>query len=360
MRKACVEAQGDALDGALVLIKHIVKNWGIISQIKGNILTPKGFINGTITCVDGLITRIEGNSLDENVVRESSDSLVLPGFIDTHVHGGGGVDVMEGGAAIQHITRLHATYGTTSLLATTMTALEDVKITQSINTSHKKFNKRSFQSIGHSFGSRFINTNQLGAQPNYVIPAALEQIAVLHRIVPIRVMTLASEYADNIQVIKSLTNMGIRVQLGHTLATYEQAVSALHEGACGFTHLYNAMGHFHHRKPGVVGAALAHAKYSEIIPDLLHVHQGAIRVALRAIPHLFCVTDSTAASGMPDGSIRLGRQIVRKCLGGVRLEDGTLAGSTLTMDQAFRNFIKKLVWVFVKPRKERQLLLLII
>ena len=95
----------------------------------------------------------------------------------------------------------------------------------------------------------------------------------------------------------------------------------------------------HHREPGMVGAALAHAEHAEIIPDLLHVHPGAIRVALRAIPGLYCVTDSTAAAGMPDGEYRLGRHRVTKCLGGVRLADGTLAGSTLTMDQALRNLV---------------------
>jgi N-acetylglucosamine-6-phosphate deacetylase len=96
----------------------------------------------------------------------------------------------------------------------------------------------------------------------------------------------------------------------------------------------------HHRAPGLVGAALAHARHAELIPDLLHVHPGAIRAALRAIPCLYCVTDSTAAAGMPDGDYQLGRQRVTKCLGGVRLADGTLAGSTLTMDQALRNLVE--------------------
>jgi N-acetylglucosamine-6-phosphate deacetylase len=95
----------------------------------------------------------------------------------------------------------------------------------------------------------------------------------------------------------------------------------------------------HHREPGMAGAALAHAQRAEIIPDLLHVHPGAIRAALRAIPGLYCVTDSTSAAGMPDGDYRLGRHTVTKCLGGVRLHDGTLAGSTLTMDQALRNLV---------------------
>jgi N-acetylglucosamine-6-phosphate deacetylase len=131
----------------------------------------------------------------------------------------------------------------------------------------------------------------------------------------------------------------MRVQIGHTAASYEQAVEAMQQGATGYTHLFNAMSVLHHRAPGAAGAALAHAQHAEIIPDLLHVHPGAIRAALRAIPGLFCVTDATSATGMPDGDYRLGRQTVSKCLGGVRLADGTLAGSTLTMDQALRNLV---------------------
>ena len=129
------------------------------------------------------------------------------------------------------------------------------------------------------------------------------------------------------------------MQLGHTLGSYEDGVQALEQGASGFTHLFNAMSGLHHREPGMVGAALAHAEYAELIPDLLHVHPGAIRAALRSIPRLYCVTDSTAAAGMPDGEYKLGSHSVTKCMGGVRLADGTLAGSTLTTDQALRNLV---------------------
>jgi N-acetylglucosamine-6-phosphate deacetylase len=101
----------------------------------------------------------------------------------------------------------------------------------------------------------------------------------------------------------------------------------------------------------MVGVALAHANFAEIIPDLIHVHPGAIRVALRAIPGLYCVTDSTAATGMPDGEYLLGRHTVTKCLGGVRLADGTLAGSTLTMDQAFRNLVNVLDLTLVEASR---------
>jgi N-acetylglucosamine-6-phosphate deacetylase len=159
---------------------------------------------------------------------------------------------------------------------------------------------------------------------------------------PIRLITLAPEVPGNMQMIDALVDAGFTVQLGHTAGSFEDGVDAIKRGARGFTHLFNAMTGMHHRKPGMVGAALAHAEYAEIIPDLLHVHPGAIRVALRAIPKLFCVTDSTAASGMPDGEYRLGRHTVTKCNGGVRLADGTLAGSTLTMDEALRNLVEKL------------------
>jgi len=146
----------------------------------------------------------------------------------------------------------------------------------------------------------------------------------------------------NMEAVESLVAAGYKVQIGHTLGTYEDGIEALSRGARGFTHLFNAMTALHHREPGMVGAALAHAQYSEIIPDLLHAHPGAIRVALRSIPCLYCVTDSTAAAGMPDGQYKLGRHKVTKCLGGVRLADGTLAGSTLTMDQALRNLVNEL------------------
>ena len=196
--------------------------------------------------------------------------------------------------------------------------------------------------LGVHLEGPFINPGKLGAQPDFTRPLGLHEVRALHRIVPIRLVTIAPESAGHLEAIPQLRSDGIVVQLGHSLATYEETLEALARGAGGFTHLFNAMSGFHHRSPGLAGAALAHAEYAEIIPDLLHVHPGAIRVALRAIPRLYCVTDSTAAAGMPDGEYRLGRQAVTKCLGGVRLADGTLAGSTLTMDQALRNLVQTL------------------
>ncbi|RYY70093.1 MAG: N-acetylglucosamine-6-phosphate deacetylase, partial [Comamonadaceae bacterium] len=193
--------------------------------------------------------------------------------------------------------------------------------------------------LGMHLEGPFINAGKLGAQPDFARPVALAELKQLNALAPIRLLTLAPEVPGNMEAIESLVAAGFRVQIGHTLGTYEDGVQALQRGARGFTHLFNAMTPLHHRMPGMVGAALAHAQFAEVIPDLLHVHPGAIRAALRSIPCLYCVTDSTAATGMPDGEYRLGRQPVTKCLGGVRLADGTLAGSTLTMDRALRNLV---------------------
>ena len=196
--------------------------------------------------------------------------------------------------------------------------------------------------LGVHLEGPYINPAKLGAQPDFARTATLPEIAELHALAAIRLITLAPELPGNLELIRSLCAAGFQVQIGHTLGSYEDGVAALEHGAGGFTHLFNAMTGLHHRAPGVVGAALAHARYAEVIPDLLHVHAGALKVAMRAIPGCYCVTDSTAATGMPDGDYKLGRHTVRKCLGGVRLADGTLAGSTLTMDQALRNLVDAL------------------
>jgi N-acetylglucosamine-6-phosphate deacetylase len=193
--------------------------------------------------------------------------------------------------------------------------------------------------LGVHLEGPYINPRKLGAQPDFVRPASIPEVLALHALAPIVLITLAPELPGNLDIIPALRAAGFCVQIGHTLGTYEDGVAALERGAGGFTHLFNAMSGMHHRAPGMVGAALAHAQHAEIIPDLVHVHPGALRAALRAIPGLFCVTDSTSATGMPDGEYRLGSHRVTKCMGGVRLADGTLAGSTLTMDQALRNLI---------------------
>ena len=312
-----------------------------VTRLEGLILTPTGWLCGALTLIDGRITGLRGDPVDDDAWRARAEPLLLPGFIDLHVHGGGGADTMQAGTAIDTIARTHARHGTTSMLATTMTAPrgEIEAALRAVAGACRTRSDGAARVLGVHLEGPYISPDKLGAQPAFAVTPAAAEILALHALAPIRVVTLAPELAGALETIAALVAAGIRVQIGHSAASYEQACAALHGGASGFTHLFNAMSALHHRAPGAVGAALAHAAHAELIPDLLHVHPGAMRAALRAIPGLYCVTDATAAAAMPDGEYRLGRHVVHKCAGGVRLADGTLAGSTLTMDQALRNLV---------------------
>jgi N-acetylglucosamine-6-phosphate deacetylase len=313
-------------------------------RLEGDIVTPQGVISGRLTLGRGRIESIDGSPIDASRAGEAGRPILLPGFIDTHVHGGGGRDTMEGGDAITAIARRHARHGTTALLATTMTApLGHIEAAlKALGPICRERGAQSARVLGVHLEGPYISPGRLGAQPAHAIPATLAEVLRLNELAPIKVLTLAPELPGHVALIGPLRDAGIRVQIGHSNGSYDDGVAALESGAAGFTHLFNAMTGLHHREPGMVGAALAHAEHAELIPDLLHVHPGAIRAALRCIPGLFCVTDSTAAAGMPDGEYRLGEHKVQKCLGGVRLADGTLAGSALTMDQALRNLVQVL------------------
>ena len=248
---------------------------------------------------------------------------------------------MEGGNAANLMAKVHARHGTTSLLATTMTApmTEIDKVMEDIGRSCRQRCAGEARILGVHLEGPYINPGKLGAQPRFSVAATLSEIDRLSELAPICLITLAPEVSGHLDIIRALSQRGVRMQLGHTLGTYEEGLAALQHGASGFTHLFNAMTALHHREPGMVGAALAHAEYAELSPDLLHVPPGAVHAAVRAIARLFCVTDSTSASGMPDGDYKLGSYTVSKCMGGVRLPDGTLAGSCLTMDKALRNLV---------------------
>ena len=315
-----------------------------MKTLEGFIVTPEALLRGRVIVDGGRIAAVEGQPVTDDAWRDGGAPILLPGFIDLHVHGGGGADTMQaehGTAAIDTIARTHAQHGTTALLATTMTAPHD-EIEAALRALAPACRERArggARVLGVHLEGPYISPDKLGAQPAFAAAPDIAAILALHAIAPIRVLTLAPELPGAIEAIAALVAAGMRVQIGHSAATYEVACAALARGATGFTHLFNAMSALHHRAPGVAGAALAHAEHAELIADLLHVHPGAIHVALRAIPGLYCVTDSTSAAAMPDGDYTLGRHRVSKCLGGVRLADGTLAGSTLTMDQALRNLV---------------------
>jgi N-acetylglucosamine-6-phosphate deacetylase len=185
----------------------------------------------------------------------------------------------------------------------------------------------------------FISPKRLGAQPPFARPPDLALLEALCARVPVRVCTWAPEEDEGLAFLRAATAAGCRCQIGHSDAGCERALEALEAGAAGFTHLFNAMRPFQPRDPGVAGAALLAAPRAELIPDLLHVAPAAIRLALRNVPGLYAITDAMEAAGCPDGLYRLGTHEVVKQGESARLRDGTLAGSVLTMDRAFRNLV---------------------
>lgn len=309
-----------------------------LRSLQGRILTSEGWRRGGIR-FDREIRTIEERALK---ARDGDEFIILPGFIDLHVHGAAGVDLMQGGDAARTVARAHVRHGTTALLGTTMTAAEPdiAHALRGLAAAIAEPDPEAARVLGVHLEGPFISPQRLGAQPPLTVEATLESVQRLHALAPIKVLTLAPEIGHHTELIPQLSALGIRVQIGHSAGSYEDGVAALRAGATGFTHLFNGMTGVDHYTPGIAAAALAHAEYAELIPDLQHVHPGAIRLALRCIPRLYAVTDATAATGMPDGEYALGSQRVHKCLGCVRLASGSLAGSALTMDQALRNLVE--------------------
>lgn len=302
-----------------------------MKTLSGRILTPQGLVTGQVAFA-GQIEAITPTA-------QVDDGFILPGFIDLHVHGGGGTDAMEGEAAVRQMVAFHARHGTTALLPTTVTAPMD-EIEQALRGIAAVMRQpRGYRIPGAHLEGPYINPVRLGAQPPYACNPTLEAVQQLAALAPLKVVTLAAELPGALEASRWLAAQGCRVQQGHTDANYEQALAGFEAGARGFTHFFNAMPPFAHRQPGVVVLALEQAPTVELILDGLHVHPAAIRAVFRALPGAYGVTDAVAAAGMPEGSYALGRHTVYRRGGGVFLADGGLAGSALTMDQALRNLL---------------------
>ena len=304
------------------------------THLDGRILTPEGWRAGRLTFAERIEQLAPRDAVPE-------DSFILPGFVDLHVHGGGGADCMAGEAAVRTLARFHAGHGTTSLLATTVTApAADLRrALAAIGAVADRRLPGEARVLGVHLEGPFISPDALGAQPPFAIAPDLALVEELCRLAPVKVATIAPEIDPDHALLRCFSAQDVRVQLGHSCASYAQAKAALAAGAAGFTHLFNAMTGLHHRAPGMVGAALAEARHAEIILDFQHVAPAAAQIALHAIPALYGVTDAVAAAGMADGRYRLGRHAVVKDGDAVRLADGTLAGSVLTMDRALANFM---------------------
>jgi N-acetylglucosamine-6-phosphate deacetylase len=281
----------------------------------------------------------------------AADRRAVPGFIDVHIHGAGGHDVMEGtNAALRSVTRKVSEYGTTSVVATTVTASTDQTlravegIAGYIAQQHETEEPHA-EVLGIHFEGPFISKERRGVHPSQWIQVPSAE--TLNRFLKAaagnaRILTIAPEVLGAAPCIDAAREAGLIVSMGHTDATYEQARAAMARGARSATHVYNAMRPFSHRDPGVIGAVLTSPDVNaELIADGVHVDEAAMKLLLLAkgAAHVTLVSDGLSATGMPDGKYTLGGFEVTVSGGVCRNAEGILAGSTLTLDRALRNIV---------------------
>jgi N-acetylglucosamine-6-phosphate deacetylase len=323
----------------------------------GRAVTPKGTIAGAgILVRDGEIERVGPRSEIELPAEaeeiRATDSIAVPGFIDIHVHGAGGRDVMEGdSAALAAITGKLAQFGTTSILATTVTAAIDHTlhavegVSKYIGCQHQTSDARA-EILGIHFEGPFLSKERRGVHPaQHLQPPSSELLQQFLRAAAgnARILTIAPEVFGAMPCIDAARSLGMVVSIGHTDATYEQARAAVAHGAHSATHTYNAMRPFTHRDPGVIGAVLTTPELkAELIADGVHVDEIAMKVLLQAkgAEGVILISDGLSPTGMPPGKYMLGEMEVTVSGGACRNAEGTLAGSILTLDQALRNVVK--------------------
>ncbi len=287
-------------------------------------------------------------------VFDAETATIAPGFVDLHIHGAGGHDVMEATpAALDAIAAAIVQHGTTSFVATTVTASPEALcrsaagIANYMNQPRPEKTRRSAvaQILGIHFEGPFISHARRGVHPEQWIAAP--SLPLLGKLLKAaggaaRIITLAPELPGALELIDAARSSGLLVSIGHTDATYEQAVAAIGRGARHAAHVFNAMRPFSHRDTGVIGAVLTWPEVTaELIADGVHVDGSAIKILLAAkgAAGISLVSDGTAATGMPDGAYRLGEIDVDVRGGVVRNKEGKLAGSALTLDQALRNIV---------------------
>ena len=308
----------------------------------------KGLVKTDIAFEDGKIVAI--GKLDDVEPIFDTDGVVLPGFIDEHIHGAGGADAMDGTEqALQTISEYVAKEGTTGFLATTMTqSPENIgKALKNVKTVREKGEYNGAEVLGVHLEGPFISPKHVGAQPlEYVAKPAPETFDEYNEISGgnIKVVTLAPEVEGGLDLVKHLAKIGVVASIGHTGAKFSDVEAAVAAGATNVTHTYNAQTPLHHREAGVVGAAMLIDELNcEMICDTIHVSVPAIKIFVKNKPHdkFTLITDAMRAKGMPDGLSELGGQQVFVKNGEARLSDGTLAGSVLKMNVAVKNLVEK-------------------
>lgn len=322
----------------------------------GRLVGPDRVVGDGFVVVEGAKISYAGPRRAEDVPDvDAKGGWICPGFIDVHVHGGGGADAMDGDlAALETMARSHARHGTTGMLATTMTGphSELVRAARVVGEAAARGPDGGARILGLHLEGPYVNPRRAGAQnPAHMRPVVVAELDELYEAAAgfWRLITLAPELPGGLEAIRHLTAKGVKVSLGHTEADYGTAMRAKAAGAVSVTHTFNAMNGLHHREPGLLGAALGDEHFwAELIADGLHVHPAVMALAykLKGPAKLVLVTDSMRAQGLGDGRYMLGDLSVVVGRGEARLasddgEPGALAGSVLTMDVAVRTMVQR-------------------
>ncbi len=330
------------------------------------VLPDRVVYGGSIVIDHGRIAAIETRAIDPAAagmtVTDFSNQVIVPGFVDVHIHGLEGIDVLDGPDAVDDVARRLPKYGVTAFCPTSV-ACSPQRLTAllgAIARARSAPARLASRVLPAHLESNFINPAWNGAQPMHCLRTFKPQgqrpegdfagHEILQAIVSNRsnvgIVTLAPELSGGLDLVRALVIAGHRVSLGHSGATYDEARAAIAAGAHHATHLFNRMSSITSRSPGVVGAVLeSDAVAAEIICDGHHVHPSLVAMAIRlkSASRMIAISDATAVAGMRPGSrARLGDQTI---IAGERtavLENGTLAGSILTMDGAFRMLVNRI------------------
>ncbi|HTI44095.1 MAG TPA: N-acetylglucosamine-6-phosphate deacetylase [Vicinamibacterales bacterium] len=326
----------------------------------GDIVLPDRILSNASVIIDegriAAIDRTRGAPAGAQVV-DVANSYLVPGFIDVHVHGVEGHDALDGVGSIAAIAERLPRYGVTAFCPTTVACRpqELAATLEQIAAARATPVRGASRVLAAHLESNFINPEYKGAQPAACLRVPNDHRRDGHysgrdildviesRAADVGIITVAPEIEGVLDLIPRLVRAGHRVSLGHSGADFDQAVAAIDAGARHATHLFNRMTPITHRAPGLAGAVLSHAEVqAELICDGFHVHPAMSRVAIAAkgVDGVMAITDGTGGSGLAPGAIaRLGGRSIRVSDQAALLDDGTLAGSTLTMDRAFRNVV---------------------
>lgn len=324
------------------------------SMIKnGMVITPSKTIEkGVVIFEDGKITAVGQKNrvkVPKNAkVIDASDKIVAPGFVDIHVHGGKGRDIMDASfEAVKEMAKFLVSHGTTSFVPTTISAPQSdlLRAVKTVKTAMEKETDGA-EVLGTHLEGPYINLEKRGAHDaNYVRLPSIEEFTEIWEASnhAVKIVTLAPELEGSKMLMQKLRELETVASVGHSNATYNQAVDAIKHGVRHATHMFNRMSGFDPRDPGVVGAVLVHDELTaELICDSTHVHPAAMNLLIRVkgSERVVLITDAIRAAGMPDGEYALGEQNIVVKDGVSRLESGDFAGSTLTMDRAVRNIMR--------------------